>query len=174
MEGPAEIMAGISRENWGVSASLVNLFWFSCKICFEKKGVHNFLAYLSILLRVNYDMLPEKDSLLLQTSVRLLWTFSTRPWYWPHPVFCLFSPILARNLVKLSKFNKEVSLTRVISHLICDHTWFLIMFLIHCLWCLNPWPAFSKNLVRSVHEESPYPWCPLLVTVYPLTPTLCS
>lgn len=32
-----------SHENWGVGASLVNQFWFSCKTGFEKKSAYNFL-----------------------------------------------------------------------------------------------------------------------------------
>lgn len=103
VEGPGETTAvGLPTRSQCLSSELLpvlmqNMVW-------EERCAQS-PAYLLMLLRVKYDMAPEKDSLLDHTLVSFSWTYSTRPWSWLHPVFCLPTPVLARIL--LSKFNKR-------------------------------------------------------------------
>lgn len=164
VEGPGETMAvGLPMRSQCLSSEpllvlMQNMVW-------EERCAQS-PAYLLIFLRVEYGMAPEKDALLDHTFVSLLWTYSTRPWRQVGPVFCLPSPVLARIL--LSKFNKRPPSLDIRSPLRSDQVSHPPSLMSKSLDC------FSKNPVRSVQEESPYRWCPLLVIAHPLTPTLCS
>ena len=105
----------------------------------------------------------DKDSLLDQTNVRLLQApFLIKPHPWV--LSGLLSPVLARFL--LSQFRENPP------SLISDYPWYLIEFLILHLWCINPWPALSRNPVKWVQQESPLHWCLLLVSSHRLLVTL--
>lgn len=64
--------------------------------------------------------------------------------------------------------NPKKSVQRIL------HCWFLINFSLSHLWCLNPWPVFSKNPIRTIYQEFSYPWCLHTVVFIHWTPHCTS
>lgn len=87
-----------------------------------------------------------KDSLLDQTLVRLLWAlFSNRPPFSPCPVFVLPSPVLAK--VLLSQL-KRISTFDI---------WSNSLSLTFDVWVLGL--SSAKVLLHSFSKTTPYLWC---------------